>query len=96
MRREARELLIKTRIYRFFALTFAAFGMVIFLLVYFRNLDGRILAALTEVKTVVLILVPFLPAAVLAALAAKTEAKFYDLLHSPGPDAPKEPPKKGN
>lgn len=98
MRREARELLIKTRVYRFFALTFAALGLIIFMFLYFRHLDGRLLEALTEVKTVVIILVPFLPAAVLAGLAAKTETKFYELLHSPGPDPEKskDASKKGS
>jgi hypothetical protein len=81
IRREARELLIKTRVYRFFALAFALMGTVIFIFLYFKHLDGRLLEALTDLKTVVMIIVPFLPAAVLAALAAKTENKFYDLLH---------------
>jgi hypothetical protein len=81
IRREARELLIKTRVYRFFALAFALMGTVIFIFLYFKHLDGRLLEALTDLKTVVMIVVPFLPAAVLAALSAKTESKFYELLH---------------
>ena len=85
LRREARELLIKARVYRFFALAFAFFGFVIFLFLYFRHIDGRLLDALTNMKTVMIILVPFLPAAVLAWLSSRTEKKFYDIVHSPAP-----------
>ena len=95
LRKEARELLMKARVYRFFALAFVFFGLVIFLFLYFKHIDGRLLEALTNVKTVLIILIPFLPAAVLTALAARTESKFYDLVHSPGPQSDTEPVKKG-
>ena len=82
LKRDARELLIKARLYRFFAMTFALFGVVIFLFLYFKHIDGRLLEAMTNIKTVIIILVPFLPAAVLAALASRTENKFYDIVHN--------------
>ena len=94
LRKEARELLMKARVYRFFALAFAFFGLVIFLFLYFKHIDGRLLEALTNLKTVFIILIPFLPAAVLTALASRTEGKFYDLVHSPESPAGLEQAKK--
>lgn len=85
---------MKARLYRFFALAFALFGVAIFLILYFRHVDGRLLDALANIKTVVIILVPFLPAAVLTMMAARAEDKFYDLLHSGAPPEDEGPPKK--
>lgn len=95
LRKEARELLLKARIYRFFALAFAFSGLIIFLFLYFQNIDGRLLDALSNLKTIFIILVPFLPAALLTALAARTESKFYDLVHTTETPAGADPAKKG-
>ena len=95
LKRDARELLIKARLYRFFAMTFAVFGVIIFLFLYFKHIDGRLLESLTDIKTVIIILVPFLPAAVLAAMASRTESKFYNLVHKSETAPDTEAAKKG-
>lgn len=86
-RKKARELLLKTRIYRFFAAAFAFAGLTVFLILYFRNVEGNVLDALSRPSIVAILLLPFLPAAVLSWMSARLESKFFDLL---GGDPPPE------
>lgn len=88
--------MIKAKIYRFFAIIFAVMGAVIFMLLYFRHLDGRMMEALTDIRTVFIVLIPFLPAITLASLAARTESKFYNIAHSSGTTDDDKPKKKGD
>lgn len=75
----ARSLLMKSKIYRMFALFFAVMGVVIFIALFLSHIDGNFIAALRDPKTITLILVPFLPAVVLSLMAQKTERQFAAL-----------------
>ena len=94
MRLQARVLLIKTRLYRFFALAFAFTGLLVFLYLYFKNVEGHLLEALRNPLFVFILLVPFMPAAILAWKAERIEKQFYALLQGSPTDAKKEAPKK--
>lgn len=79
-RLKAREMLLRSRIYRFIALVFAALGLVMFLYLYFHRLDGDMMHALSKPGTVLVILLPFLPAAIMSWLAVRAENRFMALL----------------
>jgi hypothetical protein len=53
---------------------------MIFIFLYIRNIDGHIGEALASPFTLVIIVFPFLPAAVLSLLSMKAENKFFKLL----------------
>ncbi len=72
----ARELVLKAKLLRFFALIFALTGMVIFVVLYFQNVEGTFLSALTNPFVITIIIVPFLPAAVLSLLASRLEREY--------------------
>lgn len=73
--RKDREMILKARILRWAAVVFAIAGLVVFLILYARNVDGNFFSALTDPFIVAIILVPFLPAAVLSWLARRLERK---------------------
>lgn len=75
----ARSLLIKSRLYRLFALAFALMGVVIFVYLYFQHVEGQLFQALRDPFTIAIILIPFLPAVVLSLMAQKLEQKFKAL-----------------
>lgn len=83
----ARNLLMKAKLYRMFALFFAVMGVVIFISLFLSHIDGDFFHALRDPKTIAVILVPFLPAVVLSLMAQKTERQFSALkLHDNAPD----------
>lgn len=88
----ARNLLMKSRLYRMFALFFAVMGVVIFISLFLSHTDGNFINALRDPTTIVVILVPFLPAVVLSLLAQRTEKQFAAL--KPYDNAPEPPDKK--
>lgn len=73
---KARELVLKARLLRFFALVFALAGMVVFIVLYFQNVGGTFFSALTNPFIITIILVPFLPAFVLSLLAQRAEREY--------------------
>ena len=75
----ARSLLIKSRLYRFFALTFALMGVVVFMYLYLVHVEGQLFEALRDPFIIVIIVMPFLPAIVLSLMAQKLERKFKKL-----------------
>lgn len=75
----ARSLLIKSRLYRFFALAFALMGVVVFITLFFRFVEGQFFTALRDPSIIAMITIPFLPAVVLSLMAQKTEQKFAKL-----------------
>ncbi len=87
----ARSLLIKSRLYRFFALAFALIGIVVFIILYFRNVEGQLFEALMHPSIVAMILIPFLPSIVLSLMAQRLEKKFMRLAK---PEETLEPSKK--
>lgn len=66
-----------------FALAFAVLGLLLFGVIYSRHAGGNALAALKDIRTVTIILVPFLPAAALSFIANRAEKKFFALLRPP-------------
>lgn len=88
-RLKARELLLRTRIYRFTALVFAVIGLLIFLYLYFKDISGDVLTALANPAIVAVILFPFLPAAVVSWMAARTRKKLMKTLETLAGEAAK-------
>lgn len=85
-RLKARELLLRSRIYRFIALVFAAVGLVIFMILYFKYVEGDIINALKKPSLVLIVLIPFLPAFLLSRMAIKAENKFMKILEDQNPE----------
>ena len=79
-RLKARELLLKARVYKFFAIAFAGVGAVVFISLYFKHIDGHMLSALSRLSTVVMIIVPFLPALLFTFLSGRAEKKLMKTL----------------
>lgn len=73
---KARELVIKARIYRMLALVFAFVGLVIFCIMFLRHVEGSFLSALTNPSVVIMIIFPFLPAAVLSFMANRLDRQY--------------------
>lgn len=89
-RLEARELLLKSRIYRVIALVFAVMGVAIFALLYFKFIEGDVLSALRKPHLVLFVIIPFLPAFILSRIAFKAEDKLRKILETIQP-AQEEP-----
>lgn len=70
--------MLKARILRFFAFIFACVGILVFVVLYIQNVEGTFLSALTNPFVVTIILVPFLPAAVLSFVASRLERQYLD------------------
>ena len=79
-RLKARELLLKTRLYRFIALCFLIMGVALFIVLYLRFIEGDILAALRQPSLIFILLLPFLPAAVLTSMSAKAHKQFFETM----------------
>lgn len=79
---QARALLIKSRVYRFFALVFALVGIAVFIVLYLKNIEGQFFQSLQSPMTIIILLFPFLPAAVLSWLAHRQEKLFIALMNS--------------
>jgi xanthine/uracil/vitamin C permease (AzgA family) len=73
---KGRELILKARLLRLFALVFAVVGLIIFLVLYMQNVEGAFFSTMTDPFIVVIIVVPFLPAIVLSWLARRMERKY--------------------
>ncbi len=81
IRRQARELLVKAKTYGVLAWVFALAGFAVFVALYIRHLDGRLLEALADPATILIVLVPFLPAIVLSFKASKAQRSLRDMHH---------------
>lgn len=86
---QARALLIKSKVYRLFALVFALVGITVFIVLYLKNIEGQFFDSLRSPMTIVILVFPFLPAAVLSWLANKQEKAFMTLLNSSLPEQAK-------
>lgn len=80
MKENLRELLINAKILQFCADVFAVFGLFLFAYIYFTQWHDNPLAAVRDPYFVVTMLVPFIPAALLALLASKKRKKIRALL----------------
>ena len=77
---ETRLLLAKSKLYRTFSLIFVTIGIFIFCFLYVNNVDGRFMQAMRDPLTIMIFLVPFLPAAALTWIADRFEKKYLDAI----------------
>lgn len=73
---KARELVLKARIYRICALIFALIGLIMFVMLYMRHVEGAFLSSMTNPFIITIVVVPFLPAVVLSILARRLEREY--------------------
>lgn len=71
--------LVKAKLYRFASYLFLAIGIVAFGMLYVKNLDGRLMEALREPSTILIFVMPFLPAIILSLLGIKADKKYREL-----------------
>jgi hypothetical protein len=76
MDQKAYELVLKARLLRLFARIFAVVGLIVFVGLYMKNVNGGLFSALTDPFVIVILVVPFLPAAVLSWKAARLEKQY--------------------
>ncbi len=81
-RSKQRALLVKARMYRLVSLIFAVMGLVVFAIMYFQNMQGDFIGAMRDPFFIVIVVFPFLPAAILSWMAARAEKKLDTLLES--------------
>ena len=84
MKQEARVLLISAKVMQFCADIFAVFGIILFAYIYFTHWSSNPMAAIRDPFLIVTILFPFMPAAVMAFLAARKRQKVRALLEESG------------
>ncbi len=80
MKEEIRINLMTARILQFCADIFAVFGVILFAYIYFHSFSENPLGALRDPFFVVTILIPFLPAAVLALAASRKRKKVQAMV----------------
>ncbi len=80
--KDPRELLVKSKLYRFASLLFVTIGIFIFCALYIQNVEGRLMAAIKDPLIILIFVFPFLPAALLSFLADKAEKKYRDAINS--------------
>ncbi len=83
-RRQARDLLIQSNVYRTLAAVFAFVGLVVFIVLYFNKVDGNLVEAFRQPLLIVSMIIPFLPAVVLSRKAEKMRKKVMELMGRPG------------
>jgi uncharacterized membrane protein len=71
--------LMQARLYRLMSTLFVMAGLLIFIIMYLKNVEGRLLEALRDPYTVIMVFFPFAPAVVLSFLAKSSENKYLDL-----------------
>jgi hypothetical protein len=76
----ARELLLKSKTYRFFGNIFAVVGLIVFLGIYATAYSGDVQVALRDPLIVIFLIFPFIPAVVFSLRAKKAETALQKLL----------------
>ncbi len=80
---KARAMLLKARLYRIMGIAFGVTGLVVFLFLYVKTADGNLLDALKNPLSILIIILPFLPAAIFSFLAQRADRAFYDFMQPP-------------
>jgi len=62
--RELQQLKIKAGTYKILMGVFAVVGLIVFLILYVKNIEGHITEALKQPSTILMIVIPFIPAIV--------------------------------
>ena len=57
-------------------LVFAVIGLLLFIFMYIRYIEGRFYEAMQDPSVIVILIVPFIPAAVLSFIASRLEKKL--------------------
>lgn len=70
---KVREAFVKVKMYRIFAYIFFFVGILIFLMLYNGYMEGRPFKEVLSFAMIFIIIIPFLPAAVLSAIALRAE-----------------------
>ena len=76
LRQELRKLLIAAKVYQIFADVLAVFGICLFAYIYFTHYKDNPFGAIRDPFFVVTILIPFMPAAVMANLSSNKRRKI--------------------
>lgn len=79
---QARKVILKSRFYRLFAILFAVVGCMVFLGLFMGERGG--FALFQSLEPVLLVLLPFLPAAFLSWYAGRLERKYFRLVGKAG------------
>lgn len=77
-----REMLLMARIYRAAAVTFGAFGLLSFAILYHTKFNGQALQTFYHAPSLALFILPFLPAWILSRRARKLEKTALKLLNT--------------
>ncbi len=80
MKDQIRVLLITSKVLQMCADIFAVFGICLFAFIYFKHFASNPMMAIKDPFFVITILFPFIPAAVMAFLAAQKRKKIRTLL----------------
>lgn len=80
---DPRQYLIKAKVYRVASLLFLTIGVFVFGILFVQNVSGRISEAMREPATVLIFIIPFLPAAVLTLMADRFEKKYLKATSTP-------------
>jgi glucan phosphoethanolaminetransferase (alkaline phosphatase superfamily) len=80
----AQEYLVKSKLYRFVSILFAVLGVLVFAVLYVKNVEGRVLEALKDPMIILLFIVPFLPAVCLSFLSNSAEKKYLKMTDGGG------------
>jgi hypothetical protein len=83
---EAKEYLMKAKIYRLFAIVSALVGLGLFLFLFFHMTHGNVMEIANNPMAVVILVFPFIPAFIFSRTSRNAEKKLKSLLEEP--DAP--------
>lgn len=83
-RMEARAWLMKSRLYRLFAMIFAGGGLLVFIAMSARYMGEGLIDILRDPRIIAVILIPFLPAAVMARMSESAHKKFRKIAGAAG------------
>ncbi len=61
-------------------MVFVVLGLVVFMVLYVANIEGKMMEALKNPFTLAIFIVPFLPAAFLSWLADRNERKYLKMI----------------
>ncbi len=94
VRQQAKAMLMQSKLYRMLATIFAVVGFVIFIVLYFEKIDGKLLEAFRQPLLIVAMIIPFLPAIVLSKKADKARQKAFKMVEKTGAVPPPEKAEK--
>lgn len=103
-KRALRELVVRARVYKIMSTVFAVCGLILFVFLYVKYIEANVASAFHNPFVVLILILPFLPAAVLSFLSSKAEKKVAAMRGTKGdagpaaaskaePTSPPTPPK---